>query len=155
MGLTGAAAATIKNGYIQYRKQKKRGFKGDQTRTLIAFANLSPTIGSKLRKLYGGIKTEQLNQDAIDKMGLTIENPAFSALANVVSATTNIPADRVVTKINNLILASSSEVEAMDRIALMLGWNPWDLGLETRARKVSKEIKEKKKQEEKLSLIHI
>ena len=150
MGLTGAVAVTIKNGYLEYNKQKKRGFKGDHTRTLLQFANLSPTIGSKLRKLYGGIKTEQLNQGAIEEMGFTTENPAFSALANVISATTNIPADRVINKINNIILASSSETEAMDRIALLMGYNSWDLGIETKAKIINKEVKIKKKEEKKI-----
>ena len=149
MGLTGAVAVTIKNGYLEYSRQKERGFRGDHTRTLIAFANLSPTIGSKLRKLYGGIKTEQLNQGAIEEMGFTTENPAFSALANVISATTNIPADRVIGKINNIILASSSETEAMDRIALLMGYNSWDLNIETKARKVNEEVKARKKEEKK------
>ena len=150
MGLTGAVAVTIKNGYLRYSKEKKKGFKADHTRTIIEFANLSPTIGSKLRKLYGGIQTEAMNQGAIEEMGLTIENPAFSALANIVSATTNIPADRVVNKINNIILASSSETEAMDRIALLMGWNAWDLGVKsTKAKEINKEVKIRKKEEKK------
>ena len=151
MGLTGAVASTIKNGYLMYKKQKAKGFKADQARTILAFANLSPTIGSKLRKLYGGIQTEAFNEGAIEKMGLTIENPAFSALANIVSATTNIPADRVVGKINNIILASSSEMEAMDRIALLMGWNAWDLGLtsKTKAKKANIEFKKEKKEKKK------
>ena len=98
MGLTGAVAVTIKNGYLSYSKQKARGFRGDQTRTIIEFANMSPTIGSKLRKLYTGIKGEQMNQGAIEEMGFNINNPAFNSLANVVSATTNIPLDRAVQK---------------------------------------------------------
>jgi len=151
MGLTGAVAVTIKNGYLEYSKQKKKGFKADHTRTIIQFANLSPTIGSKLRKLYGGIQTEEMNEGAIEEMGLTIENPAFSALANIVSATTNIPADRVVGKINNIILASASETEAMDRIALLMGWNAWDLGLtsKTKAKQANIKFKEEKKEEKK------
>ena len=148
MGLTGAVAVTIKNGYLRYTKEKERGFKADHTRTIIEFANLSPTIGSKLRKLYSGIQTEAMNEGSIEEMGLTIENPAFSALANVVSATTNIPADRVVRKINNIILASSSETEAMDRIALLMGWNAWDLGIKsTKAKEINKKVKKRKKEE--------
>ena len=149
MGLSGSVALTIKNGFIEYKRQKARGFKGDQTRTLIQFANMSPTIGSKLRKLYSGIKTEQLNQGAIEEMGFTLENPAFNSLAQVISATTNIPLDRAVQKAQNIILASKSETEAADRIALLLGWNPWDLGLETEARKVNVEVKKRKKEEKK------
>ena len=150
MGLTGAVAVTIKNGYLRYTKEKERGFNADHTRTIIEFANVSPTIGSKLRKLYGGIRTEQLNQGAIEEMGFNINNPAFNSLANVISATTNIPMDRAVSKIQNILLASKSETEAADKIALVLGWNPWDLGLETESRKVNVKVKEKKKEEKKV-----
>ena len=150
MGLTGAVAVTVKNGYLRYVKEKKKGFKADHTYTIIQFANLSPTIGSKLRKLYGSIQTEAMNEGAIKKMGLTVENPAFSALANLVSATTNIPADRVVNKINNIILASSDETEALDRIALLMGWNAWDLGIKrTKAKQANIEFKKEKKAKKK------
>ena len=149
MGLSGAVAMTIKNGYLEYTKQKKRGFQGDQTRTIIQFANMSPTIGSKLRKLYSGIQTEQFNKGAIEEMGWNINNPAFNSLANVVSATTNIPLDRAVTKIQNILLASKDETEASDKIALLLGWNPWNLGLEPESRKINKEVKERKSKERK------
>ena len=32
---------------------------------------------------------------------------------------------------------------------MLLGWNPWDLGLETEAREVNVEVKERKKEEKK------
>ena len=155
MGLTGAIAVTIKNGYLQYSKQKKRGFKGDQARTIIEFANMSPTIGSKIRKLYGSITSEQFNKEAIEEMGWTIENPAFNAIANLISATTNIPTDRAVQKAQNLILASKSETEFWDALALTLGWNPWDIGLKTTAQKTDwKEVKKfKGKSEEEIKII--
>jgi hypothetical protein len=149
LGLTGAVAVTIKNGYLQYTKQRKRGYKGDQTYTLIQFANLSPTIGSKLRKLYGAITTEQYNRDAIEEMGFSLENPAFNSLANLISATTNVPLDRAVQKAQNIILASKSETEAMDKFALLMGYNPWDLGIETEAKKVGREVKKRKIKEKK------
>jgi hypothetical protein len=149
LGLTGAVAVTIKNGYLQYTKQRKRGYRGDQTYTLIQFANLSPTIGSKLRKLYGAITTEQYNRDAIEEMGFSLENPAFNSLANLISATTNVPLDRAVQKAQNIILASKSETEAMDKFALLMGYNPWDLGIETEAKKVGREVKKRKIKEKK------
>ena len=151
MGLTGAVLSTVKNGFNMYKKQKAKGFKADHTRTVLAFANLSPTIGSKLRKLYGGIMTEEFNEEAIKEMGFNIENPAYAALANIVSAFTNIPVDRAVGKINNIILASSSETEAMDRVALLMGWNAWDLGLTSNARKINTEIKARNKEEKKVA----
>ena len=87
-------------------------------------------------------------------MGWNIENPAFNAIANLISAVTNIPTDRAIQKTQNLLLASRSETEFLDALALTLGWNPWDLGLETEAKKVKKEIKAKviieKKEEKKI-----
>ena len=84
------------------------------------------------------------------KWVLLLKTQLFSALANVISATTNIPLDRAVNKINNIILASSSETEAMDRIALLMGYNSWDLGIETKAKIINKEVKAKKKEEKKI-----
>ena len=66
-------------------------------------------------------------------------------MANLVSGLTNIPLDRAVNKIHNLMAAADSETEFWDSFALVLGWNVWDLGIETEARKVKKELKEKKK----------
>ena len=147
MGLTGAVAATIKNGYLRYQKEKKKGWNADHTRTIIEFANLSPTIGSKLRRLYGAIRTEQMNQEAIEGMGFTLENPAFNSMAQLVAATTNIPLDRAVQKCQNLILASKDETEFWDSFALVMGWNPWDLGIESTARKEQKKFKLKSQKE--------
>ena len=151
MGLTGAIAVTVKNGFLRYQKEKKRGWNADHTRTIIEFANLSPTIGSKLRKLYSAIQTEQFNEGVIEEMGFTLENPAFNSMASLLSATTNIPLDRAVQKCQNLILASKDETEFWDSFALAMGWNPWDLGLESTARQVRKEVKkEDKKVKEKI-----
>ena len=149
MGLTGAVAVTIKNGFLRYRREKARGWNADHTRTIIEFANLSPTIGSKLRKLYSSIRTEQLNQDAIEAMGFNIENPAFNSLANLVSAVTNVPLDRAVSISQNLVLASKDETEFWDSLMLVLGWQPWDIGIEQTGRKVQREEKERKREEKK------
>jgi len=149
MGLTGAVAVTIKNGFLRYRREKARGWNADHTRTIIEFANLSPTIGSKLRKLYSSIRTEQLNQDAIEAMGFNIENPAFNSLANLVSAVTNVPLDRAVSISQNLVLASKDETEFWDSLMLVLGWQPWDVGIEQTSRKVQREEKERKREEKK------
>ena len=148
LGLTGSIVVTMKNSYLRYQREKEKGWGADHTRTIIEFANLSPTIGSKLRKLYGAIRTEQLNEEAIQKMGWTIDNPAFNSIANLISAVTNVPLDRAVQKTQNLLLACDSETEFYDKLALTLGWNPWDLGMESTSKKAQKQI-EKKEAEEK------
>jgi hypothetical protein len=56
----------------------------------------------------------------------------------VVSATTNIPMDRAVKKINNLTKASDSELETWERLALIGGWQDWELGIEDEKQKKKK-----------------
>ena len=83
--------------------------------------------------------------------GWGLDNPAYLAIGNVVSATTNIPMDRGVKKINNLMKASDSELETWERLALIGGWQDWEIGLgeETKQnkpqpRKTNKKYRSKK-----------
>ena len=55
LGLGGNVVATLKNGVIQYNNQNKKGWNADHTYTILSLANISPTIGSKLRKVYSSI----------------------------------------------------------------------------------------------------
>jgi hypothetical protein len=145
MGFSGQILRTAKNGYLEWKDQRKKGYNADHAYTILQFANLSPTIGIKLRKLYGAIVGEQINQEVIEKMGWTIHNPALNAMAQLVSAVTNVPTDRAVQKVQNILIASKNETEVKDKIALLMGWNPWDLNLETEAKEVRADIKEEKK----------
>ncbi len=146
LGLGGNIVATLKNGVLKYNHEEKKGWNADHTYTILQLANLSPTIGSKLRKIYGSIQSKRFNEEVIKEMPYwNLGNPAFDVMANLVSGLTNIPLDRAVNKIHNLMAAADSETEFWDSFALVLGWNVWDLGIETEARKVKKELKEKKK----------
>ena len=49
-------------------------------------------------------------------------------ISQVVSATTNIPLDRVIKKGNNIADAVSEESEIWQKIALLSGWSMWELG---------------------------
>jgi len=153
MGLGGVIVVTVKNGVLEYQQQEKKGWNADHTYTILQFANFSPTIGSKLRKLYGAIKGKQYNEGAIEKMDLwNPQNPAWASVANLVSALTNLPADRLVNKMNNLFAISADENEWWQNLSLLLGWNTWDLGVETEAKLINKKFKEEKiieKKEEK------
>ena len=150
MGLSGTVVATVKNGVLEFQEQDKRGWNADHTYTVLEFANFSPTIGSKLRKIYSSIKGQQLNEGAIAEMDLwDPQNPAWSSVANLVSALTNVPLDRAVNKINNLLAISADENEWWQNLSLALGWNTWDVGVETKAKKINVEVKEKKKEEKK------
>ena len=62
--------------------------------------------------------------------GWSLDNPAYLAAANVISALTNVPLDRAVKKANNVTSATSSELEMWERLALLGGWQDWEIGIE-------------------------
>ena len=153
LGFGGNAVLTMKNMIMEYNKQNKKGWNADHTYTILKFFSFSPTIGSKGRKLYSSIQTEQYNKDVIKEMSmLDIDNPRWSSIANLISAIFNVPLDRIVKKVDNIDAAITEDITAMQRFALLMGWNTWDLGIDdSDILAVEDEIKEKKeiKREEK------
>tara|TARA_R100000900_G_scaffold82130_1_gene64419 strand:+ start:17973 stop:25346 length:7374 start_codon:yes stop_codon:yes gene_type:complete len=128
-GVYGAAAATVKNIILKFREQDQKGFNADHTYTVIEFANLSPPVGSKLRRLYSGIQTYKFNKDIIPEYGYADPgNPIYQSIGNVTAAFTNVPLDRIVNKVNNVRASLNRENAAWQRIANFLGWNTWDVG---------------------------
>ena len=149
-GLTGAAISTIKNIIMEFMKQEEKGFKADHTYTVLQAINLSPPIGSKARKLYSGIQTWRYNKDVIKERGLRLDNPVWNGVGNVIDAATNVPVGRVIQKMNNVKESLDSRNETWQRVALMLGWNTWDLGVENEDLNILKEeLKKKKKRKKK------
>ena len=129
MGIAGASVSTIKNMILQFNKQSEKEYRADYAYVAIDAVNLSPPIGSKVRKLYSAMQTYKFNRKIIPQMGMDIDNPAFLAVANVISAATNIPTDRVIMKINNLRASADANNETWQRIAMFMGWNTWDVGV--------------------------
>ena len=143
VGVYGAAVATIKNVARKFAEQDKKGYRADHAYTMLEAINLSPPIGSKARKIYGATQTWKFNRDEIMEKGLSLDSPAYGAVGNVISASTNIPLDRVYNKLNNVGAALDKNNAAWQRVATALGWNTWDVGVQTREEfeKTSKEIK--------------
>ena len=65
----------------------------------------------------------------------------------VTSAIFNIPLDRAIRKANNIESAMSEQTELWQKVALLLGWNEWELGVGPQAEKE----KQKKKKKEKIN----
>lgn len=134
-GLYGAIASTIKNAYMRYEKEEEKGFTADHTYTLLELANISPPIGSKLRKVYGAIQTNKFDRGIIEKRGLEVLDkqgnlnlsPSYQIIGGLSSAFLNLPLDRVVSEINALAEAVDDRNTAYQRIALSLGWRTWDV----------------------------
>jgi hypothetical protein len=153
LGFAGNVVMTIKNTLLEYVKQEEKGqWTADHTYTILKFFGLSPTIGSKGRKLYSAIQEYKFNKDVIKEMNmLDIDNPRWAVIANIISATTNIPLDRLVKKIDNIDAAFTEDITAMERLALLMGWNTWDLDVDdSDVVAVEEEIKEKKKEKKKI-----
>ena len=129
-GLPGAIVSTIKNIVMEYSDQEKKGWNADHTYTLIEAFNLSPTIGSKARKFYSGIQTERFEKDVIAAKGWAYDSPRWQSVGSFTAAATNIPLDRVVLKMHNVIGALDDRNEAWQRIAMAMGWPGWNVGVE-------------------------
>jgi hypothetical protein len=151
MGTGGAGVAALKNGIISFMRENDKGYRADYGNTVIEMLNVSPPIGSKARKMYTAGKAVKFNEEEMVEMGLDFDNPAVMAIAKFVSAATNIPADRVLSKVNNIRDASMGDFETWQRVALILGWNTWDLGIkDPDLVSLGSDIKERKKQEKKM-----
>ena len=157
-GVPGAFISTIKSAYLEYAKQKEKGFIGDQGYTILAAANLSPPVGSKLRKIYSAIKTEEFDKDVIAKRGwdITIDgkfnlSPAYKVLGSVSEGLTNLPLDRMVAEISSVTEALDARNSKWQRIALALGWKTWDVNVKNEEHELIKtEAKAKRKEEGKV-----
>jgi len=139
-GLYGAIASTSKNVILEIIKQNKAK-RTDYTKAVMKATSLSPPINSKLNKLNSAAKAFTYRQDK-EKMrteGFSLDNPAFLAGGRIVSALTNLPADRAIMKADHLKTAMESETELWQSIALALGYSEWDLGMiEKNTKKPSK-----------------
>ena len=154
-GIYGAILTTLKNSFLTWERENEKGFTGDQTKTILELANLSPAIGSKLRKVYSGIQTYQFDKAVIEKhpWSVTIDgrfNPSstYSILANVASAGLNLPLDRALAEAKGVAEMLDARNSVFQRIALGAGWRTWNVGAKNEEFDLIKaEAKIKKKKE--------
>ena len=129
-GLYGAIAATSKNVILEIIEQSKSK-RTDYTKAVLESTSISPPINSKLRKLNSAAKafTYRQSKEKMRTEGFSLDNPAFLASGQVISALTNLPADRVISKADHIKTAMESETELWQSIALGLGYSEWDLNM--------------------------
>lgn len=140
LGFGGAAIATGKNMVLEAIKQYESK-RPDYQKVALKSLSLSPPIDSKMRKMMaaGRTFTYRQSKEKIRTEGLSLDNPAFEAVGQIISATTNLPADRVVRKLDNLSTPVRQDVETWQAISLALGYSKWDVGLiESQAKKPKK-----------------
>ena len=146
LGFAGVTVQVLKNlGIDIYNRSKRdRPEYSDAWTKLLEF---SPAIKSKLSKFRGAgynFDTKARRQEVFDK-GFSLDNPAYESVAKVISATTNIPLDRIMSKVNNLKDAMAEDTEAWQSVAMILGWPKWQLDIDIPDAPLTEEQKEKAK----------
>ena len=129
LGIYGAIASTGKNIILEAKKQADKP-RPDFTQVAIKSLDLSPPLSSKLRKMISTGRAFSY-KNVRDKMTKSygLENPAYYAIAQSVSAVTNVPIDRAIKKADNIRVAMDNDTKLWQSIALSLGYSQWDLGL--------------------------
>ena len=134
-GLAGAVVSTIKNVLMEYKKQQGESeFNRENAQVLIAALNISPPIGSKIRKINNFLTTQKYEKDVLAERGFDVMidgkfqlSPAYDMVGELSSATLNLPLDRLFDEVNALTEALDTRNTNYQRIALGLGWRQWDV----------------------------
>jgi hypothetical protein len=135
-GLLGGVMVTLKNVIKKYREEEPKEYKADYTKVLLEGVNISPPIGSKIRKIYTGLQQTKFEKDLIKERGWGVMQdgrvhlgPMYSVVGKMTEATTNFPMDRLVTKIENASQAMNSQNKAWQRVMVGMGWTPRSVGI--------------------------
>jgi hypothetical protein len=155
-GFVGGVAATLKNTIIKYFEEQAKKQKAEYAKVILEAANMSPPIGSKLRKTYSALQQTKYDKDLIAERGWGVMQdgrvhlgPMYSVSGKLVEATTNFPMDRLVNKVENVSQAFNSENTAVQRLATGMGYSPWTVGIEgTKGDILIKETAKAKRKEE-------
>ena len=150
LGFGGAIVSTSKNILMRIADESVKN-KPDYRDIPDDVFDVSSVIDAKYRKLKTAARTFTFNMKEIKRRGWSLDNPAYLAVAQIVSAVTNAPIDRVLQKVNNLRQASDESVRTWQRVALVMGWNGWNFDLPYWGRQstIDKENKEDEKVKEK------
>ena len=128
LGIQGAVAVTLKNTLMTIAEEMGKQ-SPEYKKAVDDLFSISPPLQAKLRKLNSAANTFSWNAKEMKEKGIHLNNPAYLAIAQTISATTNIPIDEAVMKVNALRAVYSDSSEAWQKVAVMLGWSTWDVGL--------------------------
>ncbi len=137
LGFGGAIASTVKNIAIKLEQQSKKKNPEYQD-AILDIVKISPPISSKITKLRSAARAYDWNKEEMKTEGVSINNPAALALGELTSAVTNVPLDRAIRKIQNVDASITDDLDFYQRLALLGGWNKWDLGISDKKKKNKK-----------------
>jgi len=143
-GVAGNAVMVIKNFLMDVAKREnkpKPNFQDAAWKLL----DISPPLDSKITKVRAALYTLEYEGDKMIEKGISLDNPAAMASAQTISAFTNVPLDRIMRIYDNTRAAVASDTEAWQRVALLLGWSTWELGIQEDKEPVIKQRRNIKK----------
>ena len=131
LGFAGAAVSTGKNVILKLIDESdKAEYKQKYGKALgLEVLGISPPVQSKVKKLVRAGDQYKYAKKAFDKDGFKFNSELYLPPANVISALTNVPLDRVVRKTDNLVNMTQADLAAWERAALFFGWQDWELGI--------------------------
>jgi len=128
LGYGGAAVSTVKN--ILHKISEEHGKdRPKYEKAAWEMLDFSPPISSKVTKVRSALRSLDYDLEDMKSKGFSLENPAYMAGAQVLSAGANIPADRVLRKMKNIQDAMDEDNEMWAKVALLSGWTEWELGI--------------------------
>ena len=132
LGFAGAAVATGKNLILKLIDETdKAEYKREYGKVLaLEPLGISPPVQSKVMKLVRAGDQYKYAKKAFGRDGFKFNSELYLPPANVISALTNIPLDRVVKKTDNLVNMTQADLAAWERAALLFGWSDWELGID-------------------------
>lgn len=134
IGIQGQVALTAK-AFLKDFAKERQGFTDKNWDNLL---ELSPPLGSKVKKLMSADYLYKKYDNSTQARAVNIRNPYLQVFANYASGLFNIPLDRALRKAHNIQSALAEDTESWQRIALFLGWNEWDLGIDGMERELGK-----------------
>jgi hypothetical protein len=151
MGISGAIVSVVKNTVKKLIERSEKKSPDYAENAVAELLKISPPISSKASKIKNALRSYEWDKDEMYEKGLALDNPAYLAAGNIVSAATNVPLDRAVKKVTNVKNAMDEDLQLWQRIALLGGWSEWELGIkeENKKPKIKTGFKEAKFKEAK------
>ena len=139
LGIGGATVSVAKNFLMDIYERSGRS-RPEYTDSVWKLLQFSPPIGSKIARLRAAgwaFDSKERRKEMIDK-GFSLDNPGLMSFAKVVSATTNVPLDRVLLKMENIDGAMNEQADWWQRLAMIGGWPSWDIMKESKSKSKTK-----------------
>jgi len=140
LGVHGAIISTVKNIIL------KRAAGKDKDSILVEALKVSPPMSIKARQLLSADRSLRWDMDIMKEMEtFDIDNPMWNTGFNIIEFATNAPLSRMQSKYINIREALNKDHEAWQRLLMLGGWSPWNLGIKNKQiEEIKEEIKAQK-----------